>query len=588
MAQSINTRLILRNDTLANWQASTKVLLKGEVALALSGDKYEIRIGDGDKTWSQLSSTNFVLPVDNVLSLDTKLQDFQIVSADLSSGETGSSYKLQTKTKSSTTWSDVANSRFNVPATDLTEIKSNISTLSSDVDDIKQNISNGVHFIGTVVATQVSGDKGQYKLTESGSWIDAVNGDIVVIKDDSGAIEYIWSDTNKAWEEFGDEGHHATVTQVETAKQEAIDATTNTVTEISDSAELTSITSKVKGDIAVVKTQIGSTGKYQYTGYAWNGTSWQSMDGDYSTEHVILPSDMTITYAFGKYSIPSSGSLTLSCAGKTLKEFLDDAFAEVKSGTVTNPTFTLDAGGNKTGEVGTTYTLPAATLKMTGVGAYQYGPATGITVPATSATVKCTTSGYTTVTATNSTAMALNSTLATTAGTTAITYLSTATNYTFSSEATYTDGAIPKNNIGGNDTAKQIKSAKDTKSITVSYTGLYPAYYGFTTSPKSNPTAITANNGNVTIDGITYTRVLNNFNVTSFTASSKWYELFYMIPTGKHTSWSGKDSNNVDLAIDTKTTATVTFQDGKTAVYDVFVVRNAAQYSATTCKMTFN
>ena len=61
-----------------------------------------------------------------------------------------------------------------------------------------------------------------------------------------------------------------------------------------------------------------------------------------------------------------------------------------------------------------------------------------------------------------------------------------------------------------------------------------------------------------------------------------------MIPTGKHTSWSGKDSNNVDLAIDTKTTATVTFQDGKTAVYDVFVVRNAAQYSATTCKMTFN
>lgn len=94
------------------------------------------------------------------------------------------------------------------------------------------------------------------------------------------------------------------------------------------------------------------------------------MDGDYSTEHVVLPADMTITYALGKYTIPSSGSLTLNCAGKTLKEFLDDAFAEVKSGTVTNPTFTLDAGGNKTAEIGTTYVLPAATLKMTGVGVY--------------------------------------------------------------------------------------------------------------------------------------------------------------------------------------------------------------------------
>lgn len=183
--------------------------------------------------------------------------------------------------------------------------------------------------------------------------------------------------------------------------------------------------------------------------------------------------------------------------------------------------------------------------------------------------------------------MALNSTLVTAAGTTTVTYLSTAASYSFSSEATYTDGAVPKNNIGGNDEAKQIKSAKDTKSTTVSYTGLYPAYYGFTTSPKPNPTAIAANNGNVTVDGITYTRVLNNFNMASFTASSKWYELFYMIPAGKHTSWSGKDSNNVDLAIDTKTTAVVTFLDGSTATYDVFVVRNAAQYSATTCKMTF-
>lgn len=31
---SINTRIILRNDTLAKWNSSSKVLLKGEAALA--------------------------------------------------------------------------------------------------------------------------------------------------------------------------------------------------------------------------------------------------------------------------------------------------------------------------------------------------------------------------------------------------------------------------------------------------------------------------------------------------------------------------------------------------------------------------
>ena len=87
---------------------------------------------------------------------------------------------------------------------------------------------------------------------------------------------------------------------------------------------------------------------------------------------------------------------------------------------------------------------------------------------------------------------------------------------------------------------------------------------------------------------MTYTRELNVFNETSFNTTSKWYELFYLVPQAKRTSsgWKGKDSNNVDLAVGAKTTATVTFKDGTTATYNVYVVRNAAQYSATTCTMT--
>ena len=64
MANKINTRLILRNDTSANWYNSGKILLKGEASLAeytIDGVKrYELRIGDGEHVWKELSSSLIV------------------------------------------------------------------------------------------------------------------------------------------------------------------------------------------------------------------------------------------------------------------------------------------------------------------------------------------------------------------------------------------------------------------------------------------------------------------------------------------------------------------------------------------------
>ena len=63
---NITTRISLRNDILENWTSSTVLLNKGEVALArFSGDlsdKYEIRIGVGGKTWSELSNGGVQIP----------------------------------------------------------------------------------------------------------------------------------------------------------------------------------------------------------------------------------------------------------------------------------------------------------------------------------------------------------------------------------------------------------------------------------------------------------------------------------------------------------------------------------------------
>jgi len=56
MANRIQTRIKLRNDTLTNWTNSTIKIFKGEAALGYdsTSNKYEIRIGTSDdgSTWS--------------------------------------------------------------------------------------------------------------------------------------------------------------------------------------------------------------------------------------------------------------------------------------------------------------------------------------------------------------------------------------------------------------------------------------------------------------------------------------------------------------------------------------------------------
>lgn len=54
--KTLNTRIILRNDTTANWLTnSSQVLLKGEVGIEfLTDGKAKMKIGDGIKTWEQL------------------------------------------------------------------------------------------------------------------------------------------------------------------------------------------------------------------------------------------------------------------------------------------------------------------------------------------------------------------------------------------------------------------------------------------------------------------------------------------------------------------------------------------------------
>lgn len=197
--------------------------------------------------------------------------------------------------------------------------------LSSDYDSkikaIKDEIADGIHFIGHVDAIN---DNGSYTIGEATT--EAKNGDLVILN----SAEYIWSETAKKWELFGDEGNFATKKYVDdaasTAENNAIAATKNTVTIYTDKtvAEFTSGTNV--GDIAINKKTITGD-KKEYTAYVWNGAAWEAMDGNYSADNVFMPENMIITEKFGKYDIPASGSKELTCAGMTVKAFINDAFA---------------------------------------------------------------------------------------------------------------------------------------------------------------------------------------------------------------------------------------------------------------------
>ena len=343
------------------------------------------------------------------------------------------------------------------------------------------------------------------------------------------------------------------------------------------------------GDSLVLREKIGETGKFQHAAYVWNGTAWEAMDGTYNADSVYFKDDYVFVGDYDRVGNIKKND-TYKTAGKSVQEVMMKVFTKELQSTATKPSFSFTASGGS-GEIGTKYTVPAATLKMTGVGSYTYAPTNAnCSVEVGNATVSCLASGYTSLTASNKTAMTLNSTVATSTGTTnAETYLSTAATYNYKAEATYTDGVMPKTNLGNDQPGTQIKSEKVTKTAAAKFTGQWPCYYAFTASPKDAPTALTANNGNVTVDGVTYKRSLDDFAHAEFTAANEWYQLYYLVPKAKQskTTWSGVDKNNVDLPSKTSKSATVTFMDGKTAEYTVFIVSNAQPYSATTCKMKY-
>lgn len=247
-------------------------------------------------------------------------------------------------------------------------------------------------------------------------------------------------------------------------------------------------TGSVVGDMGIVKAPLyeGST-DYSYTAYVWNGTDWAAMDGNYSAENVFTSKKITLAGNFSSIGNYSKGKEI--AAGTSMQTLLSGMLQTTIQPSITaSPTATISASGNEDGEVGSSYTLPTATLTVT-TGSYtNEGSATGVKYTAGNVTIAYGADpDNATYTTTNTTDLGNNGTVQIapskySAGATTALYTDTKVGYTFSGKATHTAGVVAKDNLGENsDPVIQIASASPTvDDVTANFRGYRKMFCGST------------------------------------------------------------------------------------------------------------
>lgn len=249
------------------------------------------------------------------------------------------------------------------------------------------------------------------------------------------------------------------------------------------------------GDIAVVKSGIAGDAS-AYTSYVYTGSEWVATEGNYSADNVYFKEDITVTTPVGTITQDAinkgNGSATLSAEGKTVSQVLGSLLAEAKDPTVDLPSVSFSVNGGS-GEVGTSYTLPTATLKVTDVGSYTYGSKdaagtkygasdTGVVFAAGDMTV---TFGDNTVS--NQSDLTTDGSISVKATDTESLYTDSAKKYKFSATAEYTaSDRVPLNNLGNKVESKKITSDSITlDDKEVSFTGWRKMFMGTVTDASA-------------------------------------------------------------------------------------------------------
>lgn len=349
-----------------------------------------------------------------------------------------------------------------------------------------------------------------------------------------GKVKMKVGDGTKTWAELsyfgGDESHvyEATLEANET-KEAAITRVVGTNTPVS-------------GDIAIVKALINGE-KYEYTAYVYNGTAWAAMDGNYNAENVYFDSDLLLTYAFGKF-VPdkTTGNVTVSAAGKSIKDLLMSAYVDVVDPTITDPDLSVSLSpASASGEVGTYYSIPTATATMT-AGSYSYGSTTSNSTSAgiVATSIKISDNKVKGEKSSSNSNTATYTISATDLPETSRQITDTAQSIVFSAECSYPASSLqPVNNIGesadedGN-TYTAIDAGTDTASKTYSISGYRKPFWGYklTTEALADPTKITSaqvralGNSGTSVGGVP----------TTFTVPKDTKQVYFAVKAGTKTS----------------------------------------------------
>lgn len=187
----------------------------------------------------------------------------------------------------------------------------------------------------------------------------------------------------------------------------------------------------------------------------------------------VFEDDLTITYAFGKYSIPASGSLRVDAKGMTTSQWLKNALAETKDPTVTNPTFSLSASATGNGgEVGTKVTALTWNGTFTD-GKYTYG-----TQEFPTSTSAGLTKTFVVSNNVNSDTSTNEDGTFTLASADQITLGDDTVSKTITSVCSYSGSRMPLNNIGETVSGKKIADGSISKTATINIKGYRKPFWG--------------------------------------------------------------------------------------------------------------
>jgi hypothetical protein len=349
------------------------------------------------------------------------------------------------------------------------------------------------------------------------------------VKIKAGDGEHLWSDLKY----IGSDVKDANVFQVELGADDTDDIAAIEAKVAAEGAE------KQNGDVAIVKSTFAD-GKISYTSYVYDeeldvegeesSHGWSAMDGNYSATNVFLRNKIELAGSFDNVGNYNKGKTI--AAGTSLESLLSGMLQQELYPTANDkPNAEITASGGS-GEVGTNYSAPVATLKITDVGSYEYGDkATDITFAIGSVKIAEGADPATaTNTKTNESVMSKDSTLKLTAGAGGM-YSDTSKSYTFSGTASYGAGKVPVTNLGNAYADAQIPAGEvEIADKTITFSGYRKAFAGGSTAATLDSAAVRAASATKT----SFSSMDTQAEALEFTASAGATKVFFAYPS----TWS--------------------------------------------------